>query len=117
MRRCTEFFVSTKADISDDSELSELKSNAGDGQKGKQICAGYLRTSPKLKKLATMIAEHVCFASNESTRVPISPRFFRRLSATISRFIVSSFPAIESLRPFLFSSGGEDLLLEDRRKC
>jgi hypothetical protein len=39
------FFI-TKADFSDDSELSELKSNAGDGKKGKQICAGYFRTSP-----------------------------------------------------------------------
>jgi WD40 repeat protein len=38
VRRRAGFFVSTKADFSDDSELSELKSNAGDGQKGKQIC-------------------------------------------------------------------------------
>ncbi|MGK0187268.1 MAG: hypothetical protein ACI9R3_003054 [Verrucomicrobiales bacterium] len=46
VRRCAGFFVSTKADFSDDSELSELKSNAGDGQKGKQICTGYFRTGP-----------------------------------------------------------------------
>ncbi|MGK0188826.1 MAG: hypothetical protein ACI9R3_004640 [Verrucomicrobiales bacterium] len=47
VRRCAGFFVGTKANFSDDSELSELKSNAGDGQKGKQICADYFRTGPK----------------------------------------------------------------------
>jgi hypothetical protein len=41
-----DFFVITKAEFSDDSELSELKSSAGDGKEGKQICAGYFRTSP-----------------------------------------------------------------------
>jgi hypothetical protein len=46
VQRCAEFFVSTKADFSDDSELSELKSNAGDDNKGKQICAGYFLKSP-----------------------------------------------------------------------
>jgi hypothetical protein len=49
VQRYPGFFVNTKADLSDDSELSELKSNAGGGQKGMQICAGYFLTSPKGK--------------------------------------------------------------------
>jgi hypothetical protein len=38
--------VSTKTEFSDHSELFELNSNAGDGQKDEQICAGFFLTSP-----------------------------------------------------------------------
>ena len=56
MQRCAGFFVSAKAEFSDYSELFELKSNAGDGQKDKQICAGYFLTSPKVAKTMMRLA-------------------------------------------------------------
>ncbi len=83
MQRCAGFFVSTKADFSDDSELSELKSNTGDGQKGKQICAGYFLTSPKgdAERGKTLTAAncarcHVIGDHNRSGGINSTPSFW-----------------------------------------